>query len=875
MVPQLAPPVPSDQVLRNTTTIYESALALYVLLARGTSQDLQNAKLIANTFDYALHNESHGDPIPAANGGYTGLHNGYENGDIGLYNDQPPPLLGQAGNIRLAGFTDTSLCSPSGYCLVLDGATGGNNAFAIIALVDAYRRFGNVSYLNDAVTIGNWIVGNLTDTTGTGYGGYYVGYGDKGVPPPKPLEKGKSIENNADIFSAFTALANIESQLGNGSAAASWTAAANVAGDFVMQMWDPVHGRFNVGTSPVGTQPSPGTCPTGAVKGKDQINVCDFLDSNTFTTLAMAGAPRYKNQIDWRLPVQYVLNPFAQTVTAAGSTYEGFDIVPTPDSGANGVAWEFTGQVVEAMNYVDGLYNVTTFQSQANFYLDQIAQAQSSAPFADGLGLVASTLQSGDTLTPVNQCLNTPYQCIAERVGLAATIWAIAAEQGLDPLAQFPSVVSFAPRSGTGTSVAFQTVYSDPDGASDLSDVVLLMNTGFSTANACYVSYQPQTNLLYLANNAGNGWVTPVLTPGVAGTASNSQCTVNAGPSSVKEAGNNLTLTVALTFSGTFTGAQNVYLYAAGLAGQNSGWLTAGTWTPSPGAGSPSIVSLSPNSGTGTAVTFKAVYSDPNGASDLSEVLLLVNSSVSNACYVKYQPRMNLLYLANNAGTAWLTPTLTPGVAGTVSNSQCTLNSGPSSAGIGGNDLTLTLALTFSGTFTGSRSVSLYAAGLSGKNSGWVQEGTWVPTSAGPPAIVSLSPNSGTATFVTFTAVYADPNGTGDLNEVALLMNAGFSLANACYVNYRPLSNVLYLANDAGNAWVTPALTPGGTGTAFNNQCTLNAGASSVSKSGNNLTLTLTLSFTGTFVGAQNVYLYAAGLSGQTSDWVNKGAWTP
>ncbi len=48
-----------------------------------------------------------------------------------------------------------------------------------------------------------------------------------------------------------------------------------------------------------------------------------------------------------------------------------------------------------------------------------------------------------------------------------------------------------------------------------------------------------------------------------------------------------------------------------------------------------------------------------------------------------------------------------------------------------------------------------------------------------------------------------------------------------------------------------------------------------VSKSGNNLTLTLTLSFTGTFVGAQNVYLYAAGLSGQTSGWVNKGAWTP
>jgi hypothetical protein len=290
VVPQQASPIPSDQVLRNTTTTYESALALFLLLARGTPQDLKDAQLIANAFDYALHHESHGDPTPAAKGGYTGLHNGYENGDIGLYNNQPLPLLGQAGDIRLAGFTDTSRCAPSDYCLVLDGASGGNNAFAIVALVDAYRQFGNVNYLNDALTIGNWIAGNLTDTTGTGYGGYYVGYGDAGIPPPKPLQTGKSVENNADIFAAFTALANIESQLGNGNAATSWTAAANVAGDFVMEMYDRVHGRFNVGTSPVGAAASPGTCPTGAVKGKDVINVCDFLDSNTFTTLAMAGA---------------------------------------------------------------------------------------------------------------------------------------------------------------------------------------------------------------------------------------------------------------------------------------------------------------------------------------------------------------------------------------------------------------------------------------------------------------------------------------------------------------------------------------------------------------------------------------------------------
>jgi hypothetical protein len=39
-------------------------------------------------------------------------------------------------------------------------------------------------------------------------------------------------------------------------------------------------------------------------------------------------------------------------------------------------------------------------------------------------------------------------------------------------------------------------------------------------------------------------------------------------------------LSVALTFTGTFTGPKNVYLYAMGNNGLNSGWVKKGTWTP-------------------------------------------------------------------------------------------------------------------------------------------------------------------------------------------------------------------------------------------------------------------------------------------------------
>jgi Bacterial Ig-like domain (group 3)/FG-GAP-like repeat/Beta-propeller repeat/Divergent InlB B-repeat domain len=290
------------------------------------------------------------------------------------------------------------------------------------------------------------------------------------------------------------------------------------------------------------------------------------------------------------------------------------------------------------------------------------------------------------------------------------------------------AAVSVSPSAGAGKSVTFQAVYFDSNGAGQLSELLLQINTGQSSANACYVYYQPSGKHLYLATNAGTAWITPALTPGVAGTASNSQCTLNAGSSSVTTAGDNLTLSVALTFSNTVAGTQNIYLYAGGPSGQASGWVKAGTWTPNPIASPPAIVSLSPNSGTGTSVTFKAIYSDPNGAADLSTLLLQVNASQSsaNACYVYYQPQGNYLYLANNTG-GWITPGLTPGVGGTVSNSQCTLNAESSSVSFVGNQLTLNLSLSFSGTFAGAKNLYLYAAGFSGQNSGWVKAGGWTP----------------------------------------------------------------------------------------------------------------------------------------------------
>ncbi len=251
------------------------------------------------------------------------------------------------------------------------------------------------------------------------------------------------------------------------------------------------------------------------------------------------------------------------------------------------------------------------------------------------------------------------------------------------------------------------------------------------------------------------------------------------------------------------------------------------------------MISLSPTSGSGATQTFTAAASDPNGAEHLATVRVLVNSNISgvNACYVVYYPGSNQLHLYNNAGTTF-SAAVTPGSSAQVSNSQCMLSGAGSSYSMSGNDGTLAVALTFSGS--APENVYLESTDRTGASSGWVQKGTW-GVSAGLPAAVSLSPNAGAGTTQTFTGVYSDPNGAADFATVRMLFNSSLNGVNACYVVYNRVVNGLYLANDAGT--LLAPITPGSSAQVSNSQCTLLGAGSSYSSSGNNGTLSLALTF--------------------------------
>ncbi|HYW47208.1 MAG TPA: hypothetical protein VE959_30355 [Bryobacteraceae bacterium] len=146
------------------------------------------------------------------------------------------------------------------------------------------------------------------------------------------------------------------------------------------------------------------------------------------------------------------------------------------------------------------------------------------------------------------------------------------------------------------------------------------------------------------------------------------------------------------------------------------------------------------------------------------------------------------------------------------------------------------------------------------------------PTTLRPPAPASASPAFGSGFSQAMTFTFIDPDGWQNLDVVNILINNFLDSRNACYLAYsRPL-NVLYLVNDAGTG-LLPGLAPGGAGAVTNSQCGVNAAGSSVTGSGNIMTLTLNLSFALGFAGNKVTWLAARDVAQTNSGWQAMGVW--
>lgn len=288
------------------------------------------------------------------------------------------------------------------------------------------------------------------------------------------------------------------------------------------------------------------------------------------------------------------------------------------------------------------------------------------------------------------------------------------------------------------------------------------------------------------------------------------------------------------------------------------------------------ITPASGSSGAGSEVALTTTYSDANGWQNIQYVYLLINTSTSGTkCfYGYYNQNANKLYIRNDANSAWLGG-YTPGAGGIIENSYIKLDCSKTTISGSGNVLTVKWYITFKPQFRGSKYSYLYVKDDANAYNGWTRKGSWTITNQAP-TVGTITPASGsgqpnTETF--FTTTFADPNGWEDIQYAYFLINTAVNLKNCFYGYYNQNTNKLYIRNNANTGWLG-GRAPGSSYTIENSYAKLNCASTTVSGSGNIMTVKWAVTFKSTFTGAKNMYLYVKDDANAYQNWTQKGAWT-
>jgi hypothetical protein len=135
-------------------------------------------------------------------------------------------------------------------------------------------------------------------------------------------------------------------------------------------------------------------------------------------------------------------------------------------------------------------------------------------------------------------------------------------------------------------------------------------------------------------------------------------------------------------------------------------------------------------------------------------------------------------------------------------------------------------------------------------------------------------PAIATTATQTFSVTARDPNGATDISRIYFLVNANTSIpAGTCHGFYDRPANAIYLYNDALTTLSAP-LVPGTAATIQNSQCAINGATTSVTASGTDLILDLSITRQGSYAtGTRNLYTWIADTANTGTGWLQISSW--
>ena len=277
--------------------VYDNALVMLALMARGTATDWDRAKILADSLVYAQNN----DP-------------GFADGRVrDAYS--AASLIGGNGKAQSAS----------------SGSATGNMAWTMLAWLGYWEAKGGTSYLDAATQLGQWIYDNTYDTRGDG--GYTGGYSSS-------LEKyqWKATEHNIDVYVAFM-------KLYEATGDPVWFGRARRARNFLQAMWDETGGYFWTGTTDDGATVNPSPIPE---------------DAQSWGLMALGETNTYRAGIAWA-ESNLSINPCPSCTSYHGFKFSDVgDGCWFEGTAHMAIAFQIKGEAAKADDIVGVLRNVQT-----------------------------------------------------------------------------------------------------------------------------------------------------------------------------------------------------------------------------------------------------------------------------------------------------------------------------------------------------------------------------------------------------------------------------------------------------------------------------------------------------------------------------------
>jgi hypothetical protein len=150
------------------------------------------------------------------------------------------------------------------------------------------------------------------------------------------------------------------------------------------------------------------------------------------------------------------------------------------------------------------------------------------------------------------------------------------------------------------------------------------------------------------------------------------------------------------------------------------------------------------------------------------------------------------------------------------------------------------------------------------------------PVYAATPQTGTISPSKGTSSAdqeMLFTATYSDADGWQHIKQAYVLFNKTASSTESVYAYYARQANKLFLY-DSSQQKSLGGYAPGSNNIIETPWGKLNCSKTTVSGTGNVLTITWAISFKSAFSGTKNSYLYICDIANAKNGWNKAGTWT-